>query len=272
MTDSWIRECGIILEGRGENICCLGHETHESLTVDIDLSKHLVPDFPKGRGTARYTVYDWKLYHGTPCYCPGNDEVSLSVATQGTWEGYETVLALDIVRRQPGIVIDFGANSGWYSVLLALEGCEVLAVEADEENTRILRKNLELNGIVDKVTVSRGWVGADTPRLESGPQVRFLKSDVEGLEDQIVRVCSNLIEDRLIDYAVLEVSPSFKDHYPATLAYFTGCGYDAFLVPDKGFDVIKYAQNPLGETKNFPLDLSTVPSLRQRSVLLERRS
>lgn len=268
---NWLKESAQSMAGRGDNVCQVPHTHHKVKTVDIDLSTHSIPDIPKSVGTAKYMVYDWELYDGTGCYCPGNDEVSLSIDTQGIWEGYEIGLALDIVRKEPGIVLDFGANTGWYSILLALEGCDILAIEADEENVRILQNNALLNRVYGSITVSRGWICSDTPLLASGPRIRLLKSDVEGMENEVVRVCKNLFEDKLIDYALLEVSPIFADHYPDTLGFIVGCGYEAYLVPDKGYDTMKFASDPLGSVLNSQLDLKIIPTLSQRSVLLARK-
>jgi FkbM family methyltransferase len=59
-------------------------------------------------------------------------------------------------------VIDVGANVGFYSVLLArnLNKGRVLAVEPTEGALRRLRKNLEMNGVGDKVVVVEGVVSS----------------------------------------------------------------------------------------------------------------
>lgn len=265
---TWMTDTAILLAGRGENHCDAGHDSHDTIQIQIDLSEHTVPDVPVSTGRMLMNLYDWATYHGIPCYCPANDEVSFSIATQGIWEGFETCLALDILR-QPGLVLDFGANLGWYSTLAALADCEVLAVEADEENVEVLVENARLNNVEDRIVTCRGWIGADTPAVSAGPRIRFLKSDVEGAENHVMRVCEPLFAAGLVDYALLEVSPIFGDHYPAIIAEANSFGYDSFLVPDKGFSPTEFANDPIGSTRSTPIRPGEiVPELRQRSVLL----
>src|SRR5215467_5564969 len=55
---------------------------------------------------------------------------------------------------KPGCtVLDVGANIGIYSLLAAKRAARVFAIEADPENARLLRHNIEINGFGEKVTV-----------------------------------------------------------------------------------------------------------------------
>jgi len=47
--------------------------------------------------------------------------------------------------------IDLGGNVGEFSVLAASRGCEVVAFEPDPTNVRLMRDNLELNGLKAEV-------------------------------------------------------------------------------------------------------------------------
>ena len=48
----------------------------------------------------------------------------------GIWEGYETLAALEILTDPAGgIVVDLGAHVGWYTMLAASVGREVVAVD-----------------------------------------------------------------------------------------------------------------------------------------------
>lgn len=51
------------------------------------------------------------------------------------------------------IVLDIGANIGIYTLLAAKRGAKVFAIEADPENARALRRHVEINGFVDRVSV-----------------------------------------------------------------------------------------------------------------------
>ena len=266
---TWTSDMTALLAHGGDDFCQAGHTSHATIRIDIDLNEHTVPDVPRSTGTFPINVYDWARYHGIPNYCPGNDELSLSIATQGIWEGFETSLTQAILRT-PGLVIDFGASAGWYTIIAAHAGCPVLAIEADTSNAHLLTSNLALNDITHLVDVCHGWIGATTPPLTADQPVRLVKSDVEGAEDHVMRVCGPLMAAGLIDYVLLEVSPILADHYPATLTAACAHGYDAFLIPEKGYPPDLFAADPLTATLACPIQPCDVAGLRQRSVLLAR--
>jgi FkbM family methyltransferase len=55
---------------------------------------------------------------------------------------------------KPGtVVLDVGANLGLYTLLAAKRGARVFAVEADPLNAEMLRRNLRINGLEEKVTI-----------------------------------------------------------------------------------------------------------------------
>jgi len=53
-------------------------------------------------------------------------------------------------------VLDVGTGSGSVSIEFALLGCDVTAVEKDEENFEIARKNIEKFGLADKIRLIFG--------------------------------------------------------------------------------------------------------------------
>lgn len=76
------------------------------------------------------------------------------IALEGIWEGEQLEGLAAVSRKRPAdIFFDIGANSGVYSVLVALKGLagEVVAFEPDPGNYARLLANLSLNGLVDKV-------------------------------------------------------------------------------------------------------------------------
>lgn len=52
-----------------------------------------------------------------------------------------------------GAMVDIGANIGVVSVYAALLGARVIAVEPQRDNLELLRRNLDLNGVTDRVQV-----------------------------------------------------------------------------------------------------------------------
>ena len=256
--------------------CQVGHATHEDILVDVILDGPVaripdVPAVPKNLALSfPMLIWDWSRYENTENYCPGNDQVSMSVGSQGMWEGFETVLTLDVLTG-PGLVIDFGAHVGWYTLLATLTGHDVIAIEADVENVRLLNLNLAMNG--QTADIRHTWIDELSPELVVDGRVRLVKVDIEGLEDQAIRVCRPLLEARQIDYLLLEISPVFADHYPKTIATVEGYGYRGFVVParpndDTPFTVReRFGQDPRRIVQEFPLgDLD----FAQRDVLFIR--
>jgi hypothetical protein len=219
--------------------CQAGHTWHESQLVHVRLlGQPAVPDFPpiphELACAWEMLVWDTGCYMGQAgIYCTGQDETSLSIASQGIWEGYETLAALEILHSGSGMVVDIGAQVGWYTMLAAVSGHPVVAVEADPENVRLLRLNA---GDLD-VEVIHGWLGPASPPVETG-HVRLLKADIEGLEREAVRVFSPMLAARRVDWLLLELTPSFPGSDVAgVVRSLHEFGYGTWLVPEKGTEV-----------------------------------
>lgn len=89
---------------------------------------------------------DYADVQGHKMYLDSKDSLGLSI--YGEWEPFET----EVVSRciKPGdVVIDIGANIGYYTLVFArLVGNDghVFAFEPDPENFALLAKNVEING------------------------------------------------------------------------------------------------------------------------------
>lgn len=78
--------------------------------------------------------------------------ISEEISAFGSWETLET----EVVRRLlfPGaLLLDCGANIGWYSIVGAALGADVLAFEPEPRNLALLRVNLRDNGLESRVTI-----------------------------------------------------------------------------------------------------------------------
>lgn len=199
------------------NLCQAGHETHDSEVVQTQYGP--------------FHVWNWRKYGGFPNYCTGQDDVSMSLDLYGNWERPDIARMREILTEKPGVVLDFGAHIGWYGAQAAALGCDVVTVEADPENQRLLRENIEGYDVMWYPQLE--WVlGAMIPAWIQ--QVRFLKSDVEGAEDQVINLTRHLWADRKIEHALLEISPVFKDYYPALVDELASYGYKPYII--KGDD------------------------------------
>jgi FkbM family methyltransferase len=170
----------------------------------------------EGRALAR-TVFGHKLVVDT-------HDLNLAphLLAEGRWEPGTTAAVLRRVSRGMRVV-EVGANVGWYTVLLAQAvGAEgrVDAFEANPATFELLRRNVEINGMVDRVTLHQkaamdrtGRVMLNVPErhlgvasvvgvppvaegcrqvevdavaldeeLQGGPPVDLVKMDIEGSE------------------------------------------------------------------------------------------
>ena len=232
------------------NACQVGHEKHETLTVAINLYGRALPDLPYfGDNVAhkmKFKVYDAGPYEGIPNYCTGNDELSRAILHCGVWEAFETALILDILKNeQQGMVLDFGAHIGWYSIIAALHGHDIKAFEGDVENVEMLIANARLNECDNRIQATHCWIDAHMEPLPLS-QVLLMKSDLEGKDAEAVRVCQALFEAKRIKYALIEISPVLAAGYPELVEQIAGYGYGVYQVPSKGFEHIKeYETAPL---------------------------
>lgn len=219
--------------------CSVGHSSHARITTNVGLAE---------RGLFyhqfKMMVYDWRQYFKKEGdnetvpeyeqYCTGQDIISYCIDRQGVWEKIETALVLDILSRPPalGQVLDFGSHIGWYSMLAAIKGYTVAALDGSAENLSLLRDSAEANGLGDKVYTYLCWLDADAPVLNpKTEQVRLLKADVEGAEVFAYGMCRELFNARKIDYAILEISPVFNLSYPQLVEDIAAAGYDVYVIP-----------------------------------------
>jgi len=80
------------------------------------------------------------------------DVVGRYIYKYDTYEPETTAVLLSEIHFDEGdIVLDIGANIGWYSLLLAREGARVHAFEPDPLNHRLLNENIGLNGLTDHI-------------------------------------------------------------------------------------------------------------------------
>lgn len=257
-----------------EIACQRGHDSHDTLLTQVKLSDvHGFRDLPQVPAHLAIDfdieVWDWTKYPDG--YCPAHDAVSETIDTLGIWEPAETALVLDACRGvDDSCVLDFGAQVGWFTLLAALSGVPVLAIEADPECARLIERNAARNGVTDFVEVECARITGDSPLLRTDKQVRLLKADVEGAEKDVARVVWPLIEGHQIDYLLLEVSPVFDDYYGALITRLARAGYTAYLIPPKRIPPYPF-ERPLEDVKAFRLDpLFDVSALHQEDVWFVR--
>jgi FkbM family methyltransferase len=95
-----------------------------------------------------------------------NDEnISESLIEHGVWEPFETEIIRRVLTTVPAptgqhCFVDCGANIGWYSVIAASLGGNVLAFEPMSTNAALWRDNVARNGVTEKATLVEAALGS----------------------------------------------------------------------------------------------------------------
>ena len=213
---NWIAKAQGLLERPIVLGCDAGHAEHNKLICPISEGEML--------------VFDRELYKDVVGFCPGNDDVSRTLWLYGVWEPIETRFFDEALERDPGLVIDFGSQIGWYSMLATAAGHDVLAIEALWEHEYMTATNAgHSDGTLHQV---RHWVDETTPTLpaEGCPPISIVKIDIEGAEQHALRCIKELLDAGLVANLLVEISPVFNDSYPAIVLDLLNRGYQAIAL------------------------------------------
>lgn len=208
-------------EAEGLGGCPLHPDGHKQIIVPI-----VGPD---GENDS-LLAFDAAEYLGTDGYCMGDDDVSRTLALYGRWEPAESALFYDALRMTDGIVIDFGAQIGWYSVIAAKLGRELLAVEPIAEHRSLIRQNTQWSGSPEpEVTIANAWIDSCTPDLSAAeaPDIAMVKIDLEGNDLSAIRCLQDLIAAGNVANVLCEISPVFNDSYGFLVSLMLDSGYTA---------------------------------------------
>ncbi len=190
--------------------CQAGHKTHDTKVVDTALGP--------------FTIWDWRKYAGFAGYCTGQDDVSMTLDLYGIWEPYDWRRAQRYIGNREGWALDFGSHIGWYAVMFARAGLDVLAVDMVEANCELLELNARNLGVTVAIEVWKTWVEDMEPL--PAHDVVLIKSDVEGAERDVITVCVQVIADSH-PTLLLECSPEFDTYYPTMIDALIKLGYSA---------------------------------------------
>lgn len=189
--------------------------------------------------------------------------LSAEIISKGEWEPATSALFEKLVT-DGCVVVDVGANIGWYTLLAARRAGKVYAYEPEPTNLELLRKSVAANGYDNVVAsplaisssdgraslhlseVSAGWhsiarnVGVQTLEVpcrtldtlfpKSG--IDLLKIDVEGYEPEVIAGAKELIAQHRLGHVVLEWNPEAWRGRVELLAPF-----DAYAMDGTRFDL-----------------------------------
>lgn len=197
--------------------------------------------------TAVKAAYTARLAAQVPAVTPFGFKFVGTVAMQrGEFEAEEVARFLAVIRGYD-VLINVGANTGYYVCLARAKGVRVVAVEPDERNLKLLMRNCEINGWLDvevlpvavgngagllpiygggtAASLIRGWAGAEKVRqlvpvdtMDNLLGERFrgqrvlVLMDVEGFELQALKGALHLLEmspapDWMVEICIDEHQP-----------------------------------------------------------------
>lgn len=198
------------------------HETHSRKEVSVSIQGSKL----------NFQVYDWNKYKDIEGYCSGKDDISRTLLNGEGWEKETTPLVLSILKTgsAENLVLDFGANIGWYTVMAAKAGYNVLSFEGNKETCSLLNRNVRMNNCLGTVQSRFAWIDGDSEPLELSHRVELFKSDLEGNDHHAVKMCENLFSERRINYALIEVSPVFTPEHKDLPKRIEDYGYETIEV------------------------------------------
>lgn len=209
-----------ILKEKAFKFCQAGHTSHE-----IEIVPTIIGDM---------YAYKTDLYMGFDGYCSGQDDISKTLKLYGVWEPVETSIIKDILKNGDRnlAVYDVGAHTGWYSLMAAKMGYAVKALEADPNNIELLLSNASLNGVESKITVDEIWIDENSGYYSNLENAELVIIDIEGNDDNAVKMLKDLFDKRKTKHAMIEISPVFNDRYPVMVNFIKNCGYRAWYADE----------------------------------------
>lgn len=188
--------------------------------------------------------YDDRYYvQGSWMYVDDMD--SLGLIKYGIYEPKETALIKKLIKPND-IVLDIGANIGYFTLIMAKQAKQVIAFEPEPRNFQILQKNIELNKLANvkmyNVAVTEnnnktilhlcdtnrgmhriypshwcneGTTEVQTVRIDDWIQdANFIKMDIEGAEFGALKGMKQLLEKNDI-IIMMEFHPPSIEEYGA---------------------------------------------------------
>ncbi len=181
-----------------------------------------------------------KYFDGLQMELHPGDIISDCIHAHGVWEEALSQRLLAIARDSGGLLVDVGANLGYFSLLWAKSRADnqVLAFEASPRIYPKLFRNVALNGLDRQISSlptalgdrlgvldfvlgpekQTGWGGllndpnqasckvvcTRLDELAPDAHIRVLKIDVEGADTLVLKGCEQLLRRRQIDEIVYE--------------------------------------------------------------------
>ncbi len=180
-------------------------------------------------------------------YLPDDKFVGQRIALE-KYEPYLTKLILRQAQDKKSVVLDIGANIGYYTVLLASSARKVIAIEPDPINFEILKKNIYENKLKNVIAVQAA-VGKENKKM------RIIKSktnygDHRLWEDKTLRPAGTSLDREAVYIFCRRLDDLLKE--PSVAKAMEGRGKIDFIKMDvQGFEaeVIEGGKNMIEKNK-----------------------
>ncbi|XP_050394343.1 uncharacterized protein LOC126812128 isoform X2 [Patella vulgata] len=204
-------------------------------------------------------------------YEPEADQyISGALLSGGVWEPYLTkVFQIALTKHPNAVVIDIGANIGYFSLLAAKMGHNVIAVEPVAENVRRFHKGVQLNNFQDSVNLlknamsnrhqnvslsvnksNQGGIkvienvqeGETIPTITLDdllfvmtPNEAIIKIDIEGYECKALSVSKQFFNTIHVPYIFMEWQQMFKNRHQASPCPISSIHHLTDMLARRGF-------------------------------------
>ena len=214
--------------------------------IQFILGGHSIWKFYPAKFLIRFVVrklrLDYVFIDGHKLFLDANDSLRLSI--NGTYSEFETNFMKSMIKKE-SVVLDLGANIGYYTLMFAKlvgKNGKVFAFEPDPTNFKLLKKNVKVNGYKNVVLVNkaisnkngklklflggtnfaghriydskdgRKFIEIHSVRLDDYfknkcNKVDFIKMDIEGSEFLAVNGMHNLLNENQKIKIISEFSP-----------------------------------------------------------------
>lgn len=207
------------------NKCQAGHKKHKTKVVPTRIG----PMY----------VYDTDSYpNEIEGYCNGKDDISRTLITKGSWEDFETTSIIQLLQanrdyNENQLVVDMGSHIGWYSLIAANLGYEVISIDADKENLSVLEENAKLHRVSDLIVTKHHWIDKSSKALrlpDGNKEIELVKADVEGNESAAISMIEPLLAARNIKHVAMELSPDFNGDSAEIIKVMYSYGFKALVI------------------------------------------
>jgi len=194
------------------------------------------------------------------------------------WAEEETTILCTILNKNKGLVLDVGANIGYFSFIALSKGCPVIAFEPNPIHTPYFMETMKLNNFPsDKLTHHELFVSSSKNDVEFDgwsayegikdknktelvktisisdvcDECLFLKIDVEGFEPDVFHSAESLLKKKKIPYIMFEITYIIQDNVDTEQVKML------YSLADYGYDLYEIQPKQLIKINDIPTKINT---------------